>query len=252
MPEDNMILKKRVLEMADKSYRNHIYLFTPFLTPAEFSDCVEELEKNHYHNFDSDGGTAIAERKVIRFGKAEEFGYDEPYPIVCLVIEPNLAKFAETLSHRDYLGSILNLGIDRNVLGDIIIRGKTAYVICLSKIAEYISENLLKIRHTNVTCTITDKMPAALEPVLETEQLSVSSERCDMIAAKVYRISRAEILKLFHEKKVCLNSRVLENNSKQMKEGDIISVRGYGKFIYDGVQSISKKEKLRVTVRKYV
>jgi len=91
-----------------------------------------------------------------------------------------------------------------------------------------------------------------LKPVLEEHILSVSSERCDIVAAKLYQISRSEVLELFRGKKICINSRVEESNSKNLKEGDIVSVRGYGKFSYQGVQSVNKKDKLRVAVSKYI
>lgn len=251
MPENENLLKKRVLEMAKRSYKNSQYLFTDFLSPAELSICAEALEKNGM-KYQNSGGTEMAERTVIRFGSEEELGYTEEYPISCILIEPNLAKFAEQLSHRDYLGSILNLGIERDVIGDIIIKEKTGYVICLSKMADYIAKNLVKIRHTYVKCRVTDEMPKALEPVFENCIVSVSSERCDIILAKLYHISRTEALNLFREKKVCVNGRIVESNSKNLKEGDVVSARGYGKFIYRGVLAVNKKDKFRVSVNKYV
>ena len=176
----------------------------------------------------------------------------EEFPVSCIIIEPNLAKFADRLTHRDFLGSVLNLGIERNVIGDIFIRDNTGYLICLTRMADYIAENLTKIKHTYVKCKVTQEMPEALKPVLEEHILSVSSERCDIVAAKLYQISRSEVLELFRGKKICINSRVEESNSKNLKEGDIVSVRGYGKFSYQGVQSVNKKDKLRVAVSKYI
>lgn len=251
MPENESLLKKRILEMAERSYNNSQYLFTDFLSPAELSDCAEVLEKNRMR-YESFGGTEMAERAVIKFGSEEELGYDVEYPISCILVEPNLEKFAEELSHRDYLGSILNLGIERDVIGDIYIKGKTGYVMCLSKMADYIAENLVKIRHTYVKCRVTEEMPKALEPEFENSVVSVSSERCDIVLAKLYHISRTEAGDLFREKKVCVNGRVVESNSKNLKEGDVVSARGYGKFVYRGVLGVNKKEKYRVSVDKYV
>ena len=68
MHEEEKQIKKRILELADKSYRNSQYLFTSFLTPAEYSEAVETLTKEHYHNYDSYGGTEMAERVILRFG----------------------------------------------------------------------------------------------------------------------------------------------------------------------------------------
>lgn len=250
MPENENLLKKRILELAERSYNNSQYLFTNFLSPAELSDCVEVLEKNKMR-YQSFGGTEMAEREVIKFGNMEEFGYDMEYPISCILVEPNLEKYAEELTHRDYLGSILNLGIERDIIGDIYIRGKTGYVICLSKMADYIAKNLVKIKHTYIKCKVADEMPKALEPKFENSIISASSERCDIVLAKLYHISRTEALELFREKKVCINGRIVESNSRNLKEGDIVSARGYGKFIYRGVLGVNKKEKYRVNVDRY-
>jgi len=251
MPENENLLKKKILELAKRSYHNNQYLFTDFLSPAELSDCAKILEKNGI-KFESSGGTDMAEREMIKFGSEEEFGYGEKYPISCILVEPNLEKFAENLTHRDYLGSILNLGIERDVIGDIYVKGKTGYVMCLSRLADYIAENLVKIRHTYVKCHVTDELPKALEPEFENNVVSVGSERCDIILAKLYHISRTEAADLFREKKVYVNGRVAESSSKNLKEGDVVSARGYGKFVYQGILGINKKDKFRVSVNKYV
>lgn len=252
MLEDEILLRKRILELAEKSYRSGRYLFTGFLSPGEQSVCIDALTQNGFLQYDSFGGTDMAERAVIRLGSEEEMGYAGDYPISCILIEPNLAKFAEELSHRDYLGSILNLGIEREVIGDIIIRDKKGYVICLSRMAAYIAENLTKIKHTYVKCKVTEEMPEALAPVLENYILSVSSERCDIVISKLYNISRNDSLNLFRGKRVCINSRIEESGSRNLKEGDVVSTRGFGKFLYHGVQSVNKKEKLRISVDKYI
>ena len=200
MHEEEKQIKKRILELADKSYRNSQYLFTSFLTPAEYSEAVEALTKEHYHNYDSYGGTEMAERVILRFGSPEEFGYMEEFPVSCIIIEPNLAKFADRLTHRDFLGSVLNLGIERNVIGDIFIRDNTGYLICLTRMADYIAENLTKDKA--YLCEVQSHAGDAwkqLKPVLEEHILSVSSERCDIVAAKLYQISRSEVLELFRE-----------------------------------------------------
>ena len=251
MLEEEILLKKRMVELAEKSYRNNQYLFSGFLSPAEFSVCVEALEKEHYR-YEAFGGTEAAERMMLRFGNPEDFGYEEAYPMSCLVVQPNLAKFADKLGHRDFLGSILNLGIERSVIGDIIIRDNVGYILCQDKMAEFLAENLTKIKHTYVKCSVTKEMPKALEPELQVVQLSVSSERCDLVIAKLYHLSRSEALDLFREKKVCINGRIEESNSRSLKEGDVISARGFGKFIYTGVKNINKKEKLKIEVQQYV
>lgn len=248
--DEEVKLKKRILELAEKSYRNNMYVHTNFLNPAEYSICVQALEQEHL-TYDSFGGNEACERKIIRFGSEEELGYEQPYPIACVIIKPALAKFAEQLGHRDYLGSILNLGIERDVIGDILIRNQVGYVLCLDSIAPFLTEHLTKIKHTSVRCEQTDVMPDEIRPVLEAQSLTVASLRCDLIIAKLYHLSRSEAVELFREKKVAVNGRIEENNSKSLNDGDVISARGYGKFVYQGVKAKNKKEKLCVNISVY-
>ena len=178
-------------------------------------------------------------------------GYEEEFPIVCIAIEPILEKFGENLSHRDYLGALMNLGIDRENLGDIFIKGKTGYVFCLERIAEYILENLTKVRHTHVKLHVLDKQEEFVQKDVEEIVVLSASERIDGVLAKVYNMSRSQSIEHFRAKKVYVNSRLCENNSYQLKAGDVISARGFGKFVYIGVEYQTKKGKLSVKVGIY-
>ena len=145
----------------------------------------------------------------------------------------------------------MNLGIDRSTVGDIFIQGKNAYLFCTDKIAPFIIENLNKVKHTHVRCAVenADVCIPAKEP--ETIKYTVSSERADAVAAKIYQLSRNRSLLLFREKKVYVNGRINENNSYILKKGDMISVRGYGRFIYYGCEYETKKGKLSVLAGVY-
>ncbi|MGI6150482.1 MAG: YlmH/Sll1252 family protein [Christensenellales bacterium] len=74
------------------------------------------------------GGTVDCERRVARFGSEEEFGFSEPFPISCVGVSAVAARFGAVLSHRDVLGAILGLGVDRSILGDIAVQKDTAFV----------------------------------------------------------------------------------------------------------------------------
>nr|MBQ8252364.1 hypothetical protein [Lachnospiraceae bacterium] len=167
-------------------------------------------------------------------------------------IRPTAPKFADKLTHRDFLGALMNLGIERSTLGDIFITEKTGYVICLEKVADYMVANVDRIRHTTVKCRILSEMPETVKPSLKQENLIVSSQRLDGVIAKLYHLSRSQSLLLFREKKVFVNGRCMENNSGVCKEGDIVSVRGYGKFVYRGLVHETKKGNLSILLERYV
>ena len=96
---------------------------------------------------------------MIRFGSPEELGYEEDFPIVTLKIAPKSEKFADKLTHRDFLGALMSLGIEREVLGDIVIRDNVGYLFAKEDIAEYIKDSLTEIKHTAVRINTADSLP---------------------------------------------------------------------------------------------
>lgn len=255
MINEETLVVNRIKDLAEKSYQQSIYTHSGFLTLAEQSLIYDIERELAYADFSFDGGIEGAERVIARFGSADSFGYEEEHPLVVISVKPLLKKFADDLSHRDFLGALLNLGIDRNVLGDFIVSDKEADIIALRTVAEFICQELTRVRHTNVKCQVielSDYIKNLPERTFQEITELVASERVDLIISKVCKISRSETVELFRDKKVTLNGRVFENNSGVFKAGDIFSVRGYGKYIYDGVNYTSKKGKLNVSLRKYV
>ncbi len=252
MSEESEQFKKRIRELADKSYSSSQYFFTDFLTEAEISDALS-LGKNAFASgITIYGGYESAERRMLRFGSLEEFGYEEPFPIKVIKIAPLLEKFSDEFTHRDFLGAILNLGIDRKVTGDILIKGKTAYLFCEEKMAEYIADNLYQVKHTHIKCDIIDEIPEGIGPELKLEEYQINSERLDAIIAHVFHLSREKALEYFRGQRVSVNGRLMENQTHAPKVDDIVSVKGCGRFKYKGVERTTKKGKLKITVEKYI
>lgn len=252
MDAEEALFKKRLEELADKAYRNSQYLFTGFLSEAELNLYYSMERELSYVPVTVFGGTEDCERMMLRFGDKELCGFEEPFPIACIKISPLIEKFGEELSHRDYLGALMNLGIERSTLGDIVIKGKHAFLFCAEKMAPYILENLDKVRHTSVRCEPAGSVPESTVTRLERKLLQVSAVRADSIIAKAYNLSRSESVNLFRAKKVFVNGRLNENNSGQLKGGDKVSVRGYGRFRYLGAVSETKKGKLNIEIDLYI
>jgi len=238
-------LRSRLRDLADKSYQQNIFCFTNFLGLSEldtFWRMEAECKSAGYTLF---GGYEAAERQVIRFGSVEELGYEVPFPIVCVHIRPVAAKFAENLSHRDFLGALMNLGIERNTLGDIKVAEKEAYLFCLESMAEFICDHLEKVRHTHVTCQV-EAFESAEEEAPEICVIQVASLRIDACIAKVYNQSRSDCIELFRSGKVFVNGRLCENNAKILKSGETVNARGFGKFTMQGEARETRKGKLSV------
>lgn len=245
------LLKKRLTELAEKSYRNNQYVFTNFLNLAEMNAFYEIQREISYVPYTAFGGADRCERLMLRFGSEELFGYEEPFPIRCIQAEPLIEKFADDFSHRDFLGAIMNLGIEREVVGDISIRGKCAYIFCTEKMASYIAENLVQVKHTSMRCKVLEETPEVLKPVLVPKEITAASERIDAVIGKLCNLSRSQSVLAFREKKVFVNGRQCENNSYFLKPGDTVSLRGFGKFVYEGIKYETKKGKLCVEVSIY-
>ena len=250
---DNVdITKKRLLDLAKRSYDGGYYLFSDFLDLAGQADldAVRTLFKNvAYTTF---GGAEGAERVMVRFGSEEELGYVEEFPIVCIKCEPKSAKFADKLTHRDFLGALMNLGIERSTLGDIAIVDNSGYIFAKRDISEFIITELTKVKRTDVVCSITEQIPEGELYKTERRTVQAVGERVDAVVAKVFSISRDEALSYFKRRLVFVDGRQMENNSYIPKPGERVSVRGLGRFIYRGYRTLSKKGKLNIEVDVYV
>lgn len=249
MRDEEKILQKRFKDLANQAYYNDTFQFTNFLSMAEI-DLL--LRSDISTPFELCGGANGCERMVARFGSKEELGYEVPYPIVILQISPLLLKFAGEMNHRDYLGALMNLGMEREMIGDIWIDNKIAYVFVIDSMAEYVIQNLDKVKHTNVKVSRMEQIPKEISPHLEEKEIIAASKRLDVVIAKMYGLSRSKVLPLFAQHKVFVNGRLEESNSRMLKEADVVAVRGFGKFIFEKENYETKKGRLCLNIKEYV
>lgn len=243
--DDEKLLLGRFRELSSRASSRDCIAYSEFLTLSEQS-FLKTLK------FDADvfldGGTDYAERRIAVF-RGKDCCYEEPSPIVCVMIRPVSAKYAEDLSHRDFLGSLIGLGIRREVLGDIIVFEKTGFLFCLDVISVFICRELTKVRHTDVECCLVEGPPENSVSLPPVSRIVVSSERLDAIVSAVFKISRSESQKLFSLCRVYVNGKTIESFTGSPASSDIISVRGLGRFIYEGVEYETKKGRLSASVR---
>ena len=246
------LFKKRVTEWANRSWNQGVYCFSHFLDLAQRSDFLSLAPSLPPVPWKLFGGAEGCERQMLRFGNEETCGYDAPFPIQCLKIAPLSAKFAEPLTHRDYLGSLMALGMERETMGDIIVRKDGAYLFCEDRIAPYIMEHFVQARHTSLSCEIVEKLPEGA--LFETKRISVqlASQRVDALIAHVFKMSRGDAQDLFPAGKIFVSGRLCESPGYTPKPGDIISVRGFGRMKYVGIESLSKKGKENTVAELFV
>ena len=242
------ILKHRMSDLSREA-ENGYYTYSHFLTLAEQGDLDALRREGAVGSYQLEGGFEGAERRLAVFGDPEAMGYPAGREGVFLKIAPVDMKFADSLTHRDLLGSLMALGIKRECLGDIMVHENIGYLYALSRIAPYLTEALTKVKRTPVSVTVIDMPPTAAVARPEITSLTVASERLDSLVAAVYRLSRSEALSLCEKGLVAIDGRVTEKASSTVGEGRTVSVRGYGRFRYEGVLGDTRKGKIRVSLR---
>lgn len=246
MPDNIQQIKNRFQELASRSIERGCYSYSEFLTLAEQSTLTAMRLPEPY---ELKGGYQNAERKLACFGSLDICGYDEIAPICCMCIVPANPKFADSLTHRDFLGALIGLGIRREVLGDIVVEENKGYLFCLESMADFISSQLTQVKHTSVKTGVSDSIPAGAVHVPEKSSIVVASERLDAVIAAVYKLSRSKSQKFLSQEKVFVNSRMTDAPAYALSSGDTVSVRGFGRFIYEGIEKETHKGRLRAEVR---
>lgn len=258
--KDELILKKRLLESAQLAFRKEIPVYTDFLGLAEqnlFLSCIRELPAVVYSKY---GGMEDAERYCICFdGRADVSGIQqtepevpEEFPISCVQITPSGLKFNGSLTHRDFLGAILHLGIVRAKIGDIYIQNQTAYVFCIDSIAEFLCQELVQVKHTLVHCEIIHDRPENFKPELKEISGTVASLRLDAFLALAFQASRSSLTGYIEGGKTYINGKLATKPGEQLTEDDIVSVRGKGRFLVSEINHKTKKGRIAVTIKKYI
>ena len=194
---------------------------TNFLTPAEVQE-VQSILKGF--EFTLSGGSDETERRIIIIGTNNA---DVSKYLVAIRIK----SFKNALNHRSVLGSILGLGIKREVVGDIIVKENQSDVIVVREMKDYILNNLKKIGNENVNISeieLNDVMKYEIKN--DAKIFTIASLRVDALISIAFGVSRERSVLLFSQEKVLINFLPCTNNSKHIKEGDLISVRGYGRI----------------------
>lgn len=272
LSKEELIFCKHLTECAYSASHKEIRIYTDFLNLNEISIFYELMHSSAITHamlpqlpdvaFSLWGGITDAERRKICFHgdviikKAEITEIDivnpSAFPISCIHVTPLNYKFSEILTHRDYLGAILNLGLLRSKIGDILIDEKDAYIFCDSLISGFITDNLVKVRNTNIRSSLSDVSKLNIQKKYEIISGSVSSIRLDSIVKTAFHTSRSSIIPYINAGKVLVNGKEIVSNSFPVKEGDIISVRGFGKFKFGGQTGTTKKGKINISILKYI
>ena len=220
--------------------------FTCFLTEEE--QAMLGKIASYDYNVAYFGGYNDAKRKMFGvFPEWQEVDFSE-YPVKIIQF---IKKYPKDLTHRDYLGTILSLGIERNKIGDILVDENGAYVFLSDSISDVVC-GIEKISN----CGIKTR-EVLLDDIKIPEQeyddmfLIVASFRLDAFVASITKLSRNQALLLIRSGKVSLNHRETEDVSKSVAVGDVLSVRGYGRYIFFSEGGRTGSGRLPVNIKKF-
>lgn len=243
---DSKILIDRICDTADICEKNNTFKFLGFLAEEECVLVERVLEKRNIR-FEMFGGYADAKRKVLAC--LPEWAEDVDYPITALSFA---FRKEDNLSHRDFLGSLMALGLKRETVGDILVESGNAVIFVLSEIADYVTSEITKIGRTGVKITkgYEGNLPAG-STLCEFSD-TIASERLDCVVASLAGVSRNTANEKIDLGLVSVNSQIVLKNTKTIIGGDVISIRGKGKFIIDSVSDKTRKNRIVLKYKKYV
>lgn len=259
MQKEEQLLEKRLIELSRLAYNRDIITYTDFLNLNELNILHSLPKDSLYTEYMTFGGYDLAERQMAAFlpdalslrcpGTTQELFARE---LSVLRITPLHQKYAEELTHRDYLGAILNLGIDRSKTGDILVGDTSAVLFVKPQLRGFLTEELVRIRHTSVLVSEEPLQEFHYSPRFEEIKGTVASVRLDSLLSLAFSSSRSKLTGLIEGGKVFVNGRLMTTNGYQVKEGDMISVRGMGKFRFCERLSVTKKNRIYVLLYKYI
>ena len=244
-PEDRIFLS-HICDLCDRSEKTGMIIYTRFMTPREAHLTGERLSRLYDIRFF--GGFDGAERLMAAIVPND---WEEPLYPMCAVRVDNLSK--KELSHRDYLGSILALGITRDNIGDIAVSDTGAYVISCADIADYIVSNLTKIGSSGVRLTVEEDVSSLkITKSCKTVSATVSSMRLDCIVSAMTGKSRSVASQIIADGLACVNYDVVKSVSHIIKDKDVLSVRGFGKARVETDMTLTKKGRTHINIQKYI
>jgi len=249
---DHKIMLNRFCDQINRVLKNHTTEFTYFVSPDLLGDFFQILDQVRDVKFSIFGGYEDAEYVIIALHPDYiETVYPEDFPIKLLVIEAG--KHQDEIQHRDILGSLMGLGFSRERMGDIVLLEDRAQVIILEEMGDYALSSLERVGRSKVSVRQETLDAFVQKPIVYEEvATTVKSVRLDAIIASAYGLSRGKAADLIKAKKVKLNYRPITSVSKDLHEGDLISVRGKGRFILNDILDRTKKDRIKIIIKKIV
>ena len=243
-------LIRRIEDLAGQCTRRNREAATMFLDPAELAQAEAAVRKIPGAAVLCHGGFEDAERRRMFF--LPDYFEPDTFPIEEHIAAVRITCPYGAPTHRDFLGSVLGLGIKRDALGDILVFQGHTDVICTPQIAAFIADNLTRVGRCGVSCA---PLPIGeiIAPTPEFKKVggTVASPRADAVAALGFNISRTAAAELIRDGRLAVNHLEQLSPSAEISEGDLLSLRGYGRARLAAVGGTSKKGRIFLEIHAF-
>lgn len=255
--QEDKILLAQILDKIEFSSQREKIEYTDFLDMYQVALVKSFMKKIDFGNFLLYGGFEDAERRVLIIfpDKYNMNMIEKNYSKIIKVIRINLGDEEKgKYSHRNYLGGIVKLGMKREKVGDILVCDDGADVLVKNETAETLKQELGSLtRFENSTIEVIDLNELRVQEI-KVEELSiiVPSLRLDNFVSDLAKTSRSKAVQILDSERVFINGQNETKASKQVKLGDVITIRGKGRFIVKEFSGTTRSGRTVVKIEKYV
>jgi RNA-binding protein YlmH len=247
--ENDAVLEARIRDVFRLAESGRRPRFAGFLDERQALVARRIANSEGFSNFLLWGGYEEAERVYV--GVFPDFmrPREENFPFMALTVS---YRSCDRLTHRDLLGALLHVGVERSALGDILVEEGRSVLFCRNELSEFLSSQVSKIGGVGVKLS-----EGAAEPLPEAHRFEefssvVASPRLDCVVAAAVGTSREKASEMIRASLVMVNHAVSLSPDARVREGDLLSIRGQGRFVLDRLGPVTKKGRLGIAGRKYV
>jgi len=233
--KQDRLLLSTTLDKYNKYKKSNINTSTNFLNEYEYKFLCNSL-KHLNIDFNTYSVNDYCSKVIIYFGKYDNF--------------ITTYKIDNSFTHREILGTLFSIGYTYDMIGDIITDNNVTYITNLTKYNHILINDLISINKTNIKLIEIDNFNINKDKFIELD-IIIPSYRLDVIVSKLCNLSRNKVTELIKDKKVLLNYKECIDTSKLLKYEDILSIRGYGKFIIKEEILTTKKNNFMIKICKY-
>lgn len=248
--DDDKLKLIKALEVIDQSIKYYSFEFTNFLSPSIYELVKDYMIPEDFH-LSFIGGHEKAERKILVIHPSYMEIQKEDMPITALQI--NYSKKYSDISHSDVLGTLMASGIKREFVGDINVYDNYTHVTVMDSVVDYLEMNINKVRRSTV---VVEKIALSKIKYKESDykiiKTTINSNRMDAIIASGFAMDRKSSKKKVLNEMVKVNHRLVDTPHIALEEGDLISVQGEGRIVLDEIMGYSKKNRLKIIIKKVI